>query len=404
MSNLPRLIAAPLLAAPLALAPVTARAEEPIGSVGILFAFELGDRPASSIGIDLRFGTILDECCQFQSQTYSDAVGGFMSFAYVIKGGLRFMAGVDYAEHEGSFGSGAQLAWFYRAKSPLGRETHGLALGAFIRPELAFEFGANAFISLDELDFSMNTWFAARLSTAETGTVVEGRPLSVAGHRAHVPIIVDPRHWPDHPDAPLAAHWQRAALAERGSVTTFIELASDLSSIGAPDALVRAARRAARDEHRHAALAERLAARHGPSIRTRAPALPQRRPETYPQRLARLANEALTEGLLNESLAARDAGVTATRCRDSAANTALRVIAHDEQRHADLAGATLAFCLERAPHLRDGIAAALERSSPPTSSDHPDDREHLGVQSRDHHLDLATETHRQLTSRLRDVI
>jgi rubrerythrin len=383
---------------------VTARAEEPIGSVAILFAFELGEKPASSIGIDLRFGSILDACCRFQSQTYSDAVGGFLSFAYVIKGGLRFMAGVDYAEHEGSFGSGAQLAWFYRASGPLGPETHGLALGAFIRPELSFELGANAFLTLDTLDLSMNTWFAARLSTALTGTVVEGRPLSLGGHRVHVPFTVDPNHLPHRAEAPLAAYWRRAALAERGSVTTFLELASDLTSIGAPDSLVQAARRAAKDEHRHATLAEGLAARHGPSIQTRAPALPRRRPESYEQRLARLTHEALNEGLLNESLAARDAAIAATRCREPTTRTVLRLIADDEQRHADLAGATLAFCLERAPHLREDVVAVLEHSAPPTSSDHPDGYEHLGVQSREQLLALANETHTRVTRRLRAAI
>lgn len=79
---------------------------------------------------------------------------------------MRLMVGVDYAVHEDALGTGAQFGWFFRGRGHAGPETHGLVLGAFLRPEVAFELGANAFFSLNTLGVSMNTWLGGRLSSA----------------------------------------------------------------------------------------------------------------------------------------------------------------------------------------------------------------------------------------------
>jgi hypothetical protein len=385
------------------LSAVPAHADMPLGSFALLLSVELGDRVAPGFGFDFRFGAILDD--QAFGGSYSDAISGSMSFAYIGGGGFRFIAALDYSEQEGDLGSGLQLGWFFRGRSYIGPETHGLALGVFLRPQLQLEVGTNAFLSLDELGLSANAWFAGRLNSATESQGMEGRPLHIDGVLAPVPWVLATHGRPSIPDPSLAAHWRRAAQAERGSVTTFHELATDLASLDAPASLVRAARRAAQEEHRHADLAESIAARHGPAFATAAPPLPKRPSESVSQRLERLALEAVNDGLLNESIAARDALVAAQTCRTATTRDALRLIARDEQTHADLAAATLSFVLERArqvhaPHLRDHVAQALANPRRPLADDRPDAGGADGVNPLDRHLALARDTVDDVSRRL----
>ena len=54
-----------------------------------------------------------------------------------------------------------------------------------------------------------------------------------------------------HPASPLGQHFARCARLEAASVTAFLRLHDDLAAIGAPQALLRRVRTAARDEARH---------------------------------------------------------------------------------------------------------------------------------------------------------
>jgi len=386
---------APLWSAPILVAKPAAA--EPIISVGFRLSFELGDNPGSSFGLDIRAAGSWGTNCGENV----GALGALIAFDYIPAGGVRLMLGADYAEDEGELGSGAQLGWFLRSESRIGRSAHGLFAGAFLRTERIVELGANAMFTFADFDPSMNAWFGLRASS--NSLCVEGRPLKVDGDHAPVLCYFNSNHVAAAPDSTLAAHWRRAARAERASVTTFVELAQDLTSLGAPDALVRAAKSAARDEHRHAALAESLASHFGPTFATQAPSLPRRRNETPTQRLSRLAKEALTDGLFNESLASRDAEVAAQTCRHQPTRDALRIIARDERNHADLAAATLAFVLDQAPQLRAYVHEA-QLPELHASSTRPAHRPEDGLLGDKFHLEVAQDEAANVARRVHAIL
>jgi hypothetical protein len=148
--------------------------------------------------------------------------------------------------------------------------------------------------------------------------------------------------------APVAAEtgavgaWlARLAQLELGAVPAFTRLAAELAAHGAPHRLVRAARRAAADEVRHAALAAALARRHGASV-------PAAEAGPTPVRaLAEVAAENAAEGLVRERWGAAVATWQAAAAGDPAVRAAMRVIARDETRHAALAHAIHAWALPR---------------------------------------------------------
>ena len=126
--------------------------------------------------------------------------------------------------------------------------------------------------------------------------------------------------------------WLRAsAWMEAVSVHAFDRLAMELTSHGAPAWLVREARRAARDEARHARTMRAIAKRHG----VRVPAV---RFHAKPTRsLAALARENAVEGCVNETYGALAAHVQAAQATDPSIRRAMKRIAIDEKRHAALA-------------------------------------------------------------------
>jgi hypothetical protein len=156
----------------------------------------------------------------------------------------------------------------------------------------------------------------------------------------------------------------RAAFLEAASVDAFHVLARDLGRLGAPASLRRAARRAAADEVRHAramrGLALRLGARPGRPV-----ALPVR-----PRSLVAVATENAIEGCVSETFGVVLATWQARHARDGAVRRAMRSIARDELRHAELAWTIATWAdgkLTRAERLRvhaarDGAVSDLERS------------------------------------------
>src|SRR5204862_5482346 len=78
-------------------------------------------------------------------------------------------------------------------------------------------------------------------------------------------------------DGALRAYFQEMSRLEAASVPAFRVLARELRAHGAPRSLIRAARRAARDEIRHARLGKLLAERFGGHyVRPRIALLPLR--------------------------------------------------------------------------------------------------------------------------------
>ena len=130
---------------------------------------------------------------------------------------------------------------------------------------------------------------------------------------------------------PLTAWLRTAAWMEAASVHAFERLATELASHGAPAWLTREAKRAARDEMRHARTMRAIAKARG----VRVPAV--RRVEEKARSLAAMARENAVEGCVHETYGAIAAHVQAARATDPTIRRAMKRIAEDEKRHAALA-------------------------------------------------------------------
>jgi hypothetical protein len=132
---------------------------------------------------------------------------------------------------------------------------------------------------------------------------------------------------------PVGRYFAQAAHLEAASVHAFERLARELAAHRAPRALKDAARRAARDEVRHARVMTALAEREGagvPAVRVAARDV---------RRLEAIAIENVVEGCVRETFGAAVAVVQAARAGDAAVRDVMRGIARDETRHAELSWA-----------------------------------------------------------------
>jgi len=144
------------------------------------------------------------------------------------------------------------------------------------------------------------------------------------------------------------------AYLEAVSVHAFERLERELDAHRAPPTLLRAARRARRDEVRHTAITSRLARRRGATPRT--PESPTRARE---RSLFEVAIENAVEGCVRETYGAVQGLVEARTSPDAAMRRAMQSIAADECRHAELAWAVHAWAVVR---LRDDERRAVERA------------------------------------------
>ncbi len=198
----------------------------------------------------------------------------------------------------------------------------------------------------------------------------KGRPLMVEG-RSQVASLVPGCAWTDaavlaegapeptlgsHDRAPVAAHWQRAALDEHASVASFARFVLELIGVGAPASLLAEAAAAMHDEIQHAQLAFALAQRFGAQPQQPGVLAP---PPSRPATLEQVLVATIVEGCVAETLAAAEAELAAARATDLAVVSALRRIADDEARHAGLAWRFVQWALAQAPHLRDAAARAF---------------------------------------------
>ncbi|MBZ4336145.1 hypothetical protein [Corallococcus sp. AS-1-12] len=151
----------------------------------------------------------------------------------------------------------------------------------------------------------------------------------------------------------LGALFARMAHLEAASVPAFERLAQELAEHGAPERLVRAAKRSAKDEVRHAEAMESLARRHG------AP-MPELKVAPFQARsLEALAIENAVEGCVRETYGALLAGWQARSAEDARVRESLGAIAPDELRHAELSWAIHAWALERlSPEARERVDSA----------------------------------------------
>ncbi|HEY0094498.1 MAG TPA: ferritin-like domain-containing protein, partial [Archangium sp.] len=142
-------------------------------------------------------------------------------------------------------------------------------------------------------------------------------------------------------DSVLGAFNAHVAWLEAASVPAFLRLAEELSAHGAPEALVKAARRSAGDEVRHTRVMQALARRHG-----------ARMPEVdvapfAPRSLEAMLTENAVEGCVRETYGALCVGWQARTAGDPELRGALRSIARDELRHSELAWAVDAWACDR---------------------------------------------------------
>lgn len=151
----------------------------------------------------------------------------------------------------------------------------------------------------------------------------------------------------------LGALFARMAHLEAASVPAFERLADELAAHGAPERLVRAARRSAKEEVRHARAMEALALRHGAPI-------PELKVAPFQARsLEALALENAVEGCVRETFGALLAGWQARSAEDAQVRESLAAIAPDEQRHAELSWAIDAWALARlSPEARERVEEA----------------------------------------------
>lgn len=133
---------------------------------------------------------------------------------------------------------------------------------------------------------------------------------------------------------------------EHASVIAFQDLARRLTAVGAPAALADRAVRAAQQKADHTQRCFDLAGRYlGQNLLPGRLHRPIRLPLSRETELARLAVEALRDGVLNEGHAAWLAAGQAERATDVRARDTLLVIARDEAEHAEVSAAVLAWCL-----------------------------------------------------------
>jgi hypothetical protein len=150
----------------------------------------------------------------------------------------------------------------------------------------------------------------------------------------------------------LGDFFARTSYLEAASVHAFERLALDLDARGAPDGLVRFARRSARDEVRHAGITARLARRFGAEAR------PLRGLATRSITLEGLARQNAVEGCVRETFGALVALWQSVHSHDEAVRRSMARIAADETRHAALAWAIAEWA---EPRLDDAARARVAR-------------------------------------------
>jgi len=163
--------------------------------------------------------------------------------------------------------------------------------------------------------------------------------------------------------AALVERWLAAAQAEHASVASFARASLELLAVGAPPSLIAACHRAALDELRHTsaclAIASRLAGREL-AVAPVAALAPRG------GGVVRVAVDTYLEGCVAETFGALVAARALDGCTDADATRALRRIARDEARHAELAWQIVAWSIEvGGARVRAALVAAAHRLGPP---------------------------------------
>jgi hypothetical protein len=163
--------------------------------------------------------------------------------------------------------------------------------------------------------------------------------------------------WQQGAGCELGALYAHVAWLEAASVPAFLRLADELTAHGAPEALVKSARRAAGDEVRHTRALQALARRHGASM----PEVDI--PPFQPRSLEAMCTENAIEGCVRETFGALVTGWQARTAGDAEVRRALGPISRDELRHAELAWAVDAWAAGRLTPLERERILQLRREA-----------------------------------------
>jgi hypothetical protein len=178
-------------------------------------------------------------------------------------------------------------------------------------------------------DASAMTCYVYAASTYSPATVSCGYYVCGTGRRPQGHATAVEARGPN-----AAARWLATmAHLEAAAVHAFTHLARELEAHGAPRALVRGARRAARDEVRHARVVRALAEREGGLVPV------ARAASRRVRSLEEMATENAVEGCVRETFGAAVAQMQAARAGDARMHRAMKRIAEDETRHAELSWA-----------------------------------------------------------------
>ena len=227
-----------------------------------------------------------------------------------------------------------------------------------------------------------------------------GRPLHDETGRVQTAPTVERADWhapmtPAAADEELSAHWAHIGALEHASVASFARHLLELLWLGAPAALVGEVLAAQADEIEHARLAYGLASRFATTPVGPGPLTAAASPR---QAVTEIFDGLVTEGCLEETLAAVEAGVAARRCADPEVRAVLRRIAADEARHAALAWKTAGWMVQQYPELRGRLAVLVAAARAPVGpvASHP--RSADGLVSTSEHVALRQQVLREVVS------
>jgi hypothetical protein len=156
----------------------------------------------------------------------------------------------------------------------------------------------------------------------------------------------------------LGGWFAESARMEAASVDAFFVLVGELGAHAAPDELVRRALAAAADEERHTRVMLSLMDRYGGTYE------PPRVDVREDRSLEAIALENAVEGCIEESFAALVAAWQAEHATDTVVRAAMKQIAEDEARHADLAWDVHEWIMARLdPAGRARVHLAMDRAA-----------------------------------------
>lgn len=176
---------------------------------------------------------------------------------------------------------------------------------------------------IDEHVVAVST--AGVVTVLNTNRIKNGDPNCAIGRRPEGLVRA-----PSHGEG-VGAFFADAARLEAASVIAFERLANELRAHGAPADLVRDARRAAKDEIRHARSTKAIAERWG------ATCVEARIDDARTRDLLAIAIENAVEGCVRETFGALVATYQSMKAGDRTIARAMKGIAIDETRHASLA-------------------------------------------------------------------